>query len=153
VIALLVVGIFILYRFTPKGVTIPLLYTVPLLITLLSSQLRFFLIVAMTAIVLTLLGYYFSPTGGVAWMSLTNRLLAVLVISTAAVFSLLHRRAQMRLKTLEDLLPICSACKRVRDDKGYWKQLELYLVEHAGAQFSRGLCPDCLPKYLGTIPS
>ena len=146
VTVLLVIVVFILDLYTPKGVTTPLLYTIPLLITLLSPQPRLFLIVATAVIVLTLAGFYLSPPGGVFWMAITNRLLAILAISVAAVFSLLHRKAARRLKTLEELLPFCSSCKMVRDDRGYWKQLELYLEEHAGTQFSRGLCPTCMGK-------
>jgi hypothetical protein len=50
------------------------------------------------------------------------------------------------VKKLSGLLPICSSCKNIRDDKGYWQQLENYLGEHSEAQFSHGLCPDCAQK-------
>jgi hypothetical protein len=83
-------------------------------------------------------------------MAAINRALAVLSIGVAAVFCLLHKKVATRLKSLEALLPFCSSCKRVRDDRGYWKQLELYLEEHAVTHFSQGLCPECLPKERGT---
>jgi two-component system, sensor histidine kinase and response regulator len=47
------------------------------------------------------------------------------------------------VKTLSGLLPICATCKKIRDDKGYWNQIEGYLLKHSEAQFSHGLCPDC----------
>ena len=47
------------------------------------------------------------------------------------------------IKVLKGLLPICSCCKRIRDNQGGWKQLEVYLVEHTEADFSHTLCPDC----------
>ena len=47
------------------------------------------------------------------------------------------------VRTLQGLLPICASCKKIRDDKGYWNQLEKYIVEHSGARFSHGICPDC----------
>ncbi|MFP4379724.1 MAG: MASE3 domain-containing protein [Candidatus Sumerlaeia bacterium] len=50
------------------------------------------------------------------------------------------------IRTLRGLLPICSHCKKIRDDGGYWKQLEVYLHEHSEAQFSHSLCPDCVEK-------
>ena len=50
------------------------------------------------------------------------------------------------VKVLHGLIPICSSCKKVRDDKGYWNQLEQFLQAHSGASFSHGLCPDCLHK-------
>ena len=48
------------------------------------------------------------------------------------------------VKTLHGLLPICAWCKRIRDDQGYWSQVEAYFREHAGADFTHGICPDCL---------
>jgi hypothetical protein len=50
------------------------------------------------------------------------------------------------IKTLRGLIPMCAQCKSIRDDKGYWKQIELYLEEHSEAEFSHGLCPDCLKQ-------
>ena len=47
------------------------------------------------------------------------------------------------VKTLGGLLPICSYCKKIRDDQGYWKQIDAYLNQHTGAQFTHGICPDC----------
>jgi len=52
-------------------------------------------------------------------------------------------QALKQIKTLQGLLPICSNCKKVRDDRGYWKQIESYIHEHSGATFSHGICPDC----------
>jgi PAS domain S-box-containing protein len=51
-----------------------------------------------------------------------------------------------QVKTLSGLLPICSSCKKIRNDEGYWTQLETYISQHSNAQFSHGLCPDCLRK-------
>jgi transcriptional regulator with PAS, ATPase and Fis domain len=52
-----------------------------------------------------------------------------------------------QIKTLSGLIPICAACKKIRDDKGYWNQLENYLEEHSDAVFSHGLCPECFLEY------
>ncbi|MBA4349412.1 MAG: hypothetical protein C0415_05430 [Thermodesulfovibrio sp.] len=51
-----------------------------------------------------------------------------------------------KVKTLTGLLPICSSCKKIRDDKGYWNQVEVYISEHSEAEFTHGYCPDCLKK-------
>lgn len=48
------------------------------------------------------------------------------------------------VKQLSGLLPICSYCKRIRDDRDYWQQLETYLGDHSEAEFSHGVCPECL---------
>jgi len=50
------------------------------------------------------------------------------------------------VKTLSGLLPICASCKKIRDDQGYWRTVEKFLSDHSGAQFSHGLCDDCLRK-------
>lgn len=55
--------------------------------------------------------------------------------------------ALARLKVLGGLLPICASCKKVRDDRGYWNQIESYISEHSEAEFSHGFCPDCEVRY------
>jgi len=55
--------------------------------------------------------------------------------------------AMNQLKTLRGLIPICAACKKIRDDKGYWNQIETYVEEHSEAVFSHGLCPECFRQY------
>jgi len=53
------------------------------------------------------------------------------------------RSALSQIKTLSGLLPICAMCKKVRDDKGYWNQIEAYIHEHADVVISHGICPEC----------
>lgn len=55
--------------------------------------------------------------------------------------------AMAHIKTLRGLLPICMYCKKVRNDKQYWQQVEGYIAEHTDAQCSHGICPDCYKKY------
>ncbi|MBW6486369.1 MAG: hypothetical protein K0B01_09495 [Syntrophobacterales bacterium] len=52
---------------------------------------------------------------------------------------------------MSGMLPICSYCKKIRDDKGYWNQLEAYIHDHSEAQFSHGICPECARKYFPEI--
>lgn len=56
-----------------------------------------------------------------------------------------------RIKALSELLPICSHCRRIRDDQGYWEQLDEYMTKHADIQFSHGLCPDCIKELYPTL--
>jgi hypothetical protein len=51
------------------------------------------------------------------------------------------------IKVLRGIVPICSYCKKIRDDRGYWNQLESYLRAHSEAEFSHGICPDCVQRY------
>lgn len=55
------------------------------------------------------------------------------------------------IKRLTGLLPICSYCKRIRSDKNYWEKVESYISEHTEAQFSHGVCPDCLAKVMAEL--
>ena len=57
------------------------------------------------------------------------------------------KEALAKVKRLSGLLPICSYCKKIRDDKGYWNQIEGYLKDHSGAEFSHSICPECAKKY------
>lgn len=58
------------------------------------------------------------------------------------------QEALTQVKTLGGLLPICGACKRVRDDSGYWNQIETYISQHSEASFTHGVCPECAMKEL-----
>lgn len=53
------------------------------------------------------------------------------------------QKAFARIKVLSGFIPICASCKKIRDDRGYWNQLEAYIQSHSEAQFSHGICPDC----------
>ena len=56
------------------------------------------------------------------------------------------REALSKVKTLSGLIPICSVCKKIRDDEGYWTQVDEYIREHSPVEFSHGICPDCARK-------
>ena len=65
--------------------------------------------------------------------------LSVTLISTG-----LHRVAtNEKIKILSGFLPICASCKKIRDDKGYWNQIESYIKKHSEAEFSHSICPEC----------
>lgn len=67
-----------------------------------------------------------------------------------------REKALAEVRVLSGLLPICSACKKIRDDKGYWNQIETYIHEHSDAEFTHGMCPDCMrrlyPEYADDPP-
>ena len=54
--------------------------------------------------------------------------------------------ALAKIKTLRGLIPICASCRKIRSDKGFWQQLEDYLAEHSEADFTHGICPECLEQ-------
>ncbi len=75
------------------------------------------------------------------------------LLSRAILYAIERRKLIVRLeqtlkeiRTLRGFLPICSNCKKIRDDKGYWTQIETYISSHSDAEFSHGLCPECADK-------
>ena len=61
------------------------------------------------------------------------------------------KNALGEIKTLRGIVPICSHCKKIRDDKGYWNQIEEYISRHSEAVFSHGICQECAEKYYPEI--
>ena len=67
----------------------------------------------------------------------------------------LFRQLQASLaevQLLNGLLPICASCKKVRDDQGYWTQVEVYVHERTNAEFTHGICPECAKVYRAAMP-
>lgn len=58
-----------------------------------------------------------------------------------------------QVRTLRGLVPICSACKKIRDDAGFWHQVESYVRAHTEAEFSHSLCPECIPTFFPGQPT
>ncbi|MCF7804899.1 MAG: trichohyalin-plectin-homology domain domain-containing protein [Candidatus Marinimicrobia bacterium] len=61
------------------------------------------------------------------------------------------QKALSEVKTLRGFLPICSHCKSIRDDQGYWNRLESYIQKHSDAEFTHGICPDCVEKHYSDL--
>jgi len=57
------------------------------------------------------------------------------------------------VQVLRGLLPICSSCKKIRDDQGYWNHIEGYIAAHSKAEFTHSICPDCWEKFYGERPN
>ena len=94
--------------------------------------------------------------GGELWKVIFNRSLALFAIWTTAILSVQRKtiydekeKALLDLKILSGLLPICASCKKIRDDKGYWNKIELYIGDRSEAEFSHGICPVCAEKLYG----
>ncbi len=83
---------------------------------------------------------------GLAWYSLRRRREAVTLSLQLARRTEELEKALAEIRVLKGILPICSSCKKIRDEQGVWRQLESYISQHSNAEFSHGLCPDCIRK-------
>ncbi len=154
---------FIVDLLIPLGVAAGVPYVAVVLVSLWIPDKSFTLKVALLSSLLTLFGLLYSPLGGELWKVLLNRALALFAIWATAVLTLQRKGIEeQRVKDLEEknrileetkvlrgLLPICASCKKIRDDKGYWKQIEIYIETHSDVNFSHGICQECQEELYG----
>jgi len=150
------VAIFIMDSFIPLGVAGGVPYILVVLISLWSHNKKITLFAATGVTILTIAGFFSSPAGGEMWKVLANRFLAVFAIWVVAILSIQRQKmhderekALSQVKILSGLVPICSHCKKIRDDKGYWNNLEAYIENHSEALFSHGMCSQCSDELYG----
>lgn len=148
-LGLLSVGILVLDLVLPFGVAAGVLHTIPVFISIWFPPKRYTLVSALLGTIFTVLGIFLSPAGGILWMGLLNRTLTLFTIWATAVLVLLHKQAAEHIKVLQGLLPICSGCKKIREGASAWHPLEVYIETHSEAQFTHGLCPECIQKHYG----
>lgn len=140
------IAIFILDSLIPLGVSGGVPYIFVILVSVWSPRKKLPIYMAIGCSILTIVGFYSSPSGGELWKVLFNRSLALFAIWITAILSVQREKSLLRVKTLSGLLPICASCKKIRDDKGYWNQIEAYIRDYSEADFSHGICPGCAIK-------
>lgn len=95
----------------------------------------------------------FMEAGTIQGISFLFTIIGIIIIGFSLVISNAHRieqdlqQIQDEIKTLTGMLPICSHCKKIRNDVGDWEQLENYISQHSEAFFSHSLCPECAKKH------
>jgi len=89
-----------------------------------------------------LFAIFFITAGVGLFFHITNPIVKRLTDTVARL-----EKALEEVKTLRGILPICSFCKKIRDDKGYWNQVEVYIEARSDADFSHSICPDCLKEH------
>lgn len=139
--------IFIVDALLPRGVAVPMLYVIPILLAVHCRQHWFRVSVAVGCTVLTLIGYIVTESAVPMWIAVSNRGLAVAAIWISAVLAWRHLYAEQQINVLQSLLPMCASCKKIRDDKGYWSQVEVYLETHTQTMLTHGICPECIQKW------
>jgi hypothetical protein len=156
----LVITVFLIDCLVPLGVAVGVLYIVPVLLSLWYPKRNSTYLLAVVGSALVVVGYLLSPQGGPTWQSLSNRALSILAVWSAATLVLQRRaleearetaiaareKALDEVKILRGFLPICASCKKIRDDHGYWTQIEAYIHDHSEAEFSHSVCPECAKK-------
>jgi hypothetical protein len=157
---LLMLVIFLADLATPLGVAVNILYIAVVILSLWSSQTNFTVLVAITCSALTIGGFFLSSPAGELWKVIFNRAVALFALWATTVLGRQRivaeeartKAAEERQRVLEEIkilrgfLPICASCKKIRDDKGYWTQIETYIGDHSEAEFSHSICPDCARK-------
>lgn len=143
--------------FTPQGIAGGVPYVTVVLVSLWSPRRFFTLFVAACCSLLTLIGFLYSPDGASFEQEVFNRFLALFTIWATAFLTLMRKhdvykreiavaekeKALEEVRVLRGFLPICSSCKKIRDDDGDWHHIEDYIITHSEADFSHGLCPKC----------
>ena len=151
-----------------RGISIGVLYVSTILVSLWSSNKSVTYFSAFFCSILLILGFELSPHGETEfWISIANRFLALFAVWITTLLAtqrieMSERKEQAQierlnaleqLKILRGMLPICASCKKIRDDKGYWNQIESYIKEHSEADFSHSLCPECQEKVYEELDS
>jgi hypothetical protein len=134
----------------PLGVAAGVPYILVILLLLKHAKTKLIYFFAVLASVLTIIGFTNSPSGGELWKVIFNRSLAIFAVWTTTILGIQRESAMKKrekaltdLQVLQGMLPICSSCKKIRDEKGNWNQLERYIQKHSEAEFTHGLCLDC----------
>lgn len=172
---LLMIVILLLDFSVPLGVAMGVPYIAVVLISLWSPGKNFTYIIAAASSVMTIAAFILKPPAGELWKVISNRGLALFAIWVTAILGIQIKISEQKrekalmekekalndARILRGLLPICSSCKKIRDDKGYWNHLEEYIKNHSEADFTHSICPECTKnlypefykkKYSGQTP-
>jgi hypothetical protein len=151
-------AIFVLDLNTPSGIAAWLPYIILIWWVSITASARHTLSVALLITAFLFIGLWRAPSGAMFRdVSLPNHLIIVCGVWTMAMLCLRRRKVEQErdkalrdleeatktLKQLSGLLPICSLCKKIRDDEGRWEQLESFIQSRSQAQFTHGLCDTC----------
>jgi hypothetical protein len=138
---------------TPPQILLSIFFVIPVLMAGWYNGLRWALIVAVSLpLARLLIAVFIEPLWDVSY-SIINAIDRCLVLSLVSLISarlsVAVKRLQLEVKVLEGLIPICANCKKIRDPNEQWQPLEKYITERSEAQFTHGLCPDCMKLLYG----
>ena len=157
---LMIAVIFMVDLFSPLWYEGWILYLIPLFF-MSSRQKRLYIYTAIITLLIVAAALFLHRADNISLMhSMANRITGILGGWGVTLLLMWRRQAEeekrklivelqdalTEVKQLSGLLPICATCKKIRDDKGYWNQLEVYIRDHSGVEFSHGICPECEKK-------
>ncbi len=154
----LLIGIVVMDLFLPKNMAEGMLYAEGILyvalviMSLRSHRKPFTLMVATACSALILQDFYLAPVTLISLPTLANRFLVLIAIWVTVILSFLRTQAEEDVTRLRALLPICMTCKKIRDSRGSWSEVEAYLNTQPELQVSRCMCPDCRQKWTPMAP-
>jgi hypothetical protein len=160
-IVALIAGTFLLDLSVPRGAYDWALYLIPLCITFWLKDHKSPLLIAASCTVLIYVELVLTPPSISFANATVNRSFGVLVLWLVALLFMLRKRgdeervrligklqdAMAEIKVLQGILTICSRCKKIRDEKGLWLPVEVYVGDRSSADFSHVICPDCLDEH------
>ena len=139
----LVFGLDLLDKF---GNAVSVLYVAPVLLVGLGTARRNprIVVIASVCTALTVAGFALASAPSVLGVAVVNRVLSLLAVWLAASLCLLCLRIEDPLDSVREFLPICTSCKKIRDEGELWHHLETYFSEQFAVRFTHGICPDCV---------
>lgn len=143
----LIAGLLVLDIMVPLGLA-AVIYVALVMLSLSSTKPAFTLATAAACTALVVLDMKYPRTGVSTSFLMASRGLGLVAIWSTAVLSFLRSQDQEDIQALRSLLHLCATCKRIRDKKGTWHQLEHYLKANTELEFSRALCPECRKKWV-----
>ena len=160
VCGLVMIVILVIDVTTPSGLAMGIPYIAAVVLSLRSPKRRFIVFTAIACTAYTVIAVIHKPPRGDLLAVFLDRTLVLFAIWVTATLALQRRtieekreqaiqereRALDDVKVLRGLLPMCASCKRIRDDQGYWTQIERYIRDHSEAEFNHSLCPECVKK-------
>jgi hypothetical protein len=154
-------AVLVLDAFTPLGLAVWLFQVALVWLASFWASRPQMLVVAVACSSFIVLGFLFSPKTGLAvWIEIVNLMLSLGAVGAITQTCLRQKAAETArqkaaeelaqseatVRVLSGLLPICAACKKIRNEAGAWEQLEIYIRNHSQAEFTHGICEDCAAR-------
>jgi hypothetical protein len=149
--AAIAVLVFVIDYYTGRAIQFPITYAIP--VGLAAWKRRRAVALGLAVLLPTVRLLFYIPWHEVREVPIEAVNLPVTAFSLVLYAYLILRTARQtqelekNVRKLEGILPICAACKRIRNQQGVYEPVESYITKHSEASFTHGLCPDCLPKY------